>query len=411
MRILVLILQYPPDVNAAGRLMADLCRGFVDKGHQVTVLTTFPHYAEFRVWEEFRGKLSTHRMDDGVDVRRVYVHATGRKARMLDRFLSYFSFSLLAAIFGILDGRRYDVIICSNGGFLPGIAAVALSKVKNVPYVLNIQDLYPETPIRSGQIRNPLAIRALRWLERFMYNHAKAIVSITPSFNEHLKVIGIPVERMAVIPNFVDIDFIRPMPKQSAYSDRMGLTNKFVVSHAGNIGYVYDLDTMLDAARILADELDILFLIVGDGVEKSRLELKVHNMRLANVRFLPYQPQEDLPYLRAASDIQVSLYRRGSASHSMASKVYEIMASARPLLASAEANSDVWRLIDETGCGLCIEPENATALAAAVLRLYRDSELRKTMSERGREHAEQQYSRAAVVDQYLELLGQFRATR
>jgi colanic acid biosynthesis glycosyl transferase WcaI len=405
MRILVLILQFPPDVNAAGRLMSELCDGLVERGHEVSVVTTFPHYAEFRISDTYRGKLAQRARHNGVEVLRLWVHASGRKQRMLDRFLSYASYTVLAAVACLLDIRRYDVILCSNGGFLPGLAAVLVGALKRTPFVLNVQDLYPETPIRTGQIRNRLAITLLRSLERLMYRRAARVAVIAPSFRDRLVAAGVPAENVTVIPNFADIDHIRPLRRDNDFARRHGLGDKFVVMHAGNVGYVYDLDTMLDAAALLAPQEDVLFLIVGDGVEKPRLQARAEALRLRNVRFLPYQPWQEVPWLRASSDVQVSLYRHGSATHSMPSKVYEIMASGRPLLASAEGETDIARLVEETGCGVCVEPEDAGELAAAVRRLHRDRESREAMGQRGRSQAEKAYAQVTVVAAFDALLG------
>jgi colanic acid biosynthesis glycosyl transferase WcaI len=279
-----------------------------------------------------------------------------------------------------------------------------MSTARGIPFVYNVQDLYPETPIRTGKVRHPVAIWALRGLEHFMYQRSAQLSVITPSFREHAVGIGIAADRISVVPNFVDTSFIRPLPRQNSFSERNDLSDKFVVTHAGNVGYVYDLDTMLDAATILSAYEDIVFLIVGDGVSKAPLELKAREMGLRNVRFLPFQPHADLPWLRATSDVQVSLYRHGSSRHSMPSKVYEIMASGRPLLVSADVRSDVWNLVEETGCGLCVEPENAEKLAVAVLRLYQDRDLCTRMGVLGRQEVERRYSREVVAGCYNELL-------
>jgi colanic acid biosynthesis glycosyl transferase WcaI len=213
----------------------------------------------------------------------------------------------------------------------------------------------------------------------------------------------VPSHKVATIPNFVDVDFIRPYPKDNAFSRKHGLTARFVVTHAGNLGYVYDLDALLDVAQLVCAETGIQFLIVGDGVERARLEQRALRLGLHNVRFLPFQPREQLPYLRATSDVQLALYRDGSARFSMPSKVYEIMASGRPVLASADVDSDLWRLVSSTGCGLCVEPHQPEKLAAALLTLYRDPELRARMARRGRDEAVEAYSRDVIVSQYESL--------
>lgn len=404
MRLLLLILQFPPDVNSTGLLMAQLGESLVARGHQVDVLTTFPHYERFQVWPEYRGRLFQRDTYRGMRVLRLYVHARGRKQNMLNRLLSYLSFSLLAAAAGLLARRSYDAILCPNGGFLTGIAASVLGAARGVPFVLNVQDLYPETPVRAGQLKDGPAVRVLEWLERYQYRRAAHITVIAPAFRDNLLAKGVPPHKVSVIPNFADVEVIRPLSRDNPWSRRHGLADRFVVAHAGNVGYVYDLETLLHAAARLSAYSDILFLIVGDGVMKPRLQELAGELGLANVRFLPFQPSEDLPWLRAACDVHLSLYRPGSARYSMPSKLYEIMASGRPLVASAEPDSDVRRLVDESGCGLGLEPGDPEALAEAVLRLRADPALRQALAASGRAHAERSYSRTRVADQYERLL-------
>ena len=411
LRVLVVIIQFPPDVNSTGLLMEQICTGLLEHGHQVSVITTFPHYEKFSVWDEYRGKLSERRRHRGMDVLRLYVHARGEKQRMWNRLLSYVSFNVLATIAGLLSRHRYDVILCTNGSFFSGLTAAVIGGAKRIPFVLNVQDLYPDVPVVTGQLPEGRAVAILRRLERLMYRAADHIAVISPAFERNLLAKGVPADKISVVPNFVDTDFIRPLPRENDFAAQHGLGGKFVVMHAGNIGYVYDLDTLLDAAALLTDEPDIVFVLVGDGVVKPHLEARVRRAGLANVRFLPFQPREQLPWLRATADVQVSLYKHGSAGNSMPSKVYEIMASGRPLLASAEEGSDVWNLVAETQCGLCVQPEQAEQLAAAILRLYRDPRLSCEMGERGRARAVQQYASDAVVKQYERLLRRSVARR
>jgi colanic acid biosynthesis glycosyl transferase WcaI len=410
-RILLLIIQFPPDVNTSGVLMAQLGEGLVARGHHVSVVTTFPHYATFRVAEEFRGKLSERDSYHGMDVLRLYVFAPGTKQRMLSRLLSYLSFNALATVAGVMSREQYDVILCSNGSFFSGISASIIGAAKSIPFIYNVQDLYPETPVQAGQLRNPLAIRVLEGLERFMYSRATHVSVISAAFRNNIIAKGVPADKVSTIPNFVDIDFIRPLPKVNDFGTQHGLSDKIVVTHAGNLGYVYDLETLVDAAWHLRFETAIHFLIVGDGVVRPDLEDKVRALALTNVTFLPFQPREKLPLLRAASDIQVALYKRGSARFSMPSKVYEIMASGRPVLASADKHSDLWNLVTDTHCGVCIEPHDPQTLAAAIRTLAYDPALRARMGDRGRLEAQRNYSRMSVVANYDDLIRSIDARR
>jgi colanic acid biosynthesis glycosyl transferase WcaI len=411
MRILLHIIQFPPDVNSTGLLMEQVCEELMRCGHEVWVITSFPHYAQFRVWDAYRGRLA--QLDDhyGLRVIRLSVYASGTKQNMRHRLANYLSFNALATVANLLTRKRFDVVLCTNGSFFSGVSAFASGLVTGTPFIYNVQDLYPETPAQAGQLQRSSSVRILQQIARFMYHTAAHITVITPSFRDYIIEQGIPADKISVIPNFVNTQFIRPLPKINPFSERFGLTNKFVISHAGNLGYVYDLGTLLEAAARLRDYRDIEFLIIGDGVAKPDLERKAQESALDNVRFLPFQPGEDLPYLRAASDVQVSLYKYGAAKNSMPSKVYEIMASGRPILASAEQNSDVRNLIDSAGFGVCVDSESVEQLTEAILALYENPQRREQMARHGRQAAEQHYSREAVGAQYNHLLQQVAARR
>src|SRR5262249_4458320 len=225
--------------------MARWWEGLTERGHEVSVLTAFPHYERFRVWDEYRGKLAQRGVYRGMDVLRLYVFAAGSKKRMRNRLLSYLSFNTLAAAAGALSKRQIDVILCTNGSFFSGIAASIIGRAKNTPFIYNVQDLYPETPVQAGQLRNALAINVLEKLERFMYRTAAHVSVVAPGFRENISRKGVPSDKISVIPNFVDTDFIRPLGKRNAFSERYGLHDRFVVTHAGNVGFVYDLESLV----------------------------------------------------------------------------------------------------------------------------------------------------------------------
>lgn len=399
MRILLPIIQFPPDVNPTGVLMAQLCEGLADYGHEVSVITAFPHYENFRVWDEFRGKLAQRELFRGMHVLRLYVYAPGKKS-MVNRLVSYLTYNALATAAGAFSRRNWDVILCPNGSFFSGISSWVMQQIKQAPFIYNVQDIYPDVPVRAGQLRNPYAISTLSSVEKFMYRKAAHVTVITDAMAENLRAKGVPDEKMSVIPNFVDTDFIRPLPKDNAFSRGYGLRNKFVVTHAGSLGYVYDLETLLDAARLLINEKEIVFLIVGHGVAKESLQAKARAMELPNVHFMPFQRREDLPYLRAASDVQVALYKSGAANDSFPSKIYEIMASGRALLASADADSSVAQAVEQTACGICLQPADPAALAEAIRRLYRNRQERSAMGENGRRYAVMHHSKDTAVRSY-----------
>jgi colanic acid biosynthesis glycosyl transferase WcaI len=389
--------------------MAQLCEELQRHGHEISVITAFPHYAEFRVWDDYRGRLAQLDHYRGMRVLRLAVFASGRKQQMLHRLANYLSFNALATLATLVWRQRYDVVLCPNGSFFTGVAAFLSGLWTRAPFVYNVQDLYPEVPAQAGQLHNTSSVVILQHIARFMYRTAAHITVITPTFREYIISQGIPAEKISVIPNFVNTAFIRPLPRANPVRKRLGLADAWVVLYAGNMGYVSDLGTLLEAAARLRASPDIVFVLVGDGVARPELERKARELALDNVRFLPFMPYDDMPSLYAVADVQVSLYKYGAAKHSMPSKIYEIMASGRPLLASADPGSDVRALVDTTGCGLSVDPEDADQLADALLALYGDPARCEEMARRGRQCAEHNHSREAVGAHYNALLQQVAA--
>jgi colanic acid biosynthesis glycosyl transferase WcaI len=404
--VLLLVNQFPPDVNPSGKLMKELARGLALRGHELHVVTTFPHYAEFRVDREYRGKWIERTDEDGVRVSRVWVFASGAKQRMWHRLANYVSYNAAAFLAAQASAADYDVILAPNGSFFTGVTAAALRLLRGTRFIYNVQDIYPDVPARAGQLDSTLQVRGLQLIERAMYNAAAHVTVIANAQRENLLAKGVPADRITVIPNFVDLERITPQTADAELIRRFGWPNKLVVAHSGNLGFAYDLDTLLDAAHLLRDRTDIQFVIIGDGVRKADLQQRAERLALRNLQFLPFQPEADLPRLRASVDVQVSLYRRRSSELSLPSKLYEIMASGRPVIASAEADSDVARLIQQAGSGIVVEPERADLLAEAVSTLSADAALRMQLGERGRRYVTNHHSVKSVLDQYEALLEQ-----
>jgi colanic acid biosynthesis glycosyl transferase WcaI len=405
LRLLIVVNHYPPDVNPSGKLMHQLALGLRALGHTVDVLTTFPHYQSFRTEPGYRGRLFAREHVAGGRVTRVWAFASGQKQRMLHRLANYVSFNALASIAGPLTRARYDVVIANSGSFFTGITGWLIQVLRRTPFIYNVQDIYPDVPVRAGQLRNPAAIRGLEKIERFMYDRATRITVISNEQRSVLMRKGVAGSKVTVIPNFVDTAFIRPLPKDNEVSRRLGLHDKFVIAHAGNLGYAYDFASMLDAAAALKPVADVQFVIIGDGVLREALTEQIGQRGLTNVRMLPFQPEADLPHLRAALDVQLSLYAKGSVQSSLPSKIYEIMASGRPALVSAEHGSDLYNLVTATGCGICIEPENSAQLTAAIRTLHQDRAQGARLGQQGRDAVERSFSKEAAVEAYARLLG------
>ncbi len=435
MRILLLTAYFPPDTGSAAHLFYELGKAFVERGHEVTVLTSMPGYHALGSLEKYRGKKRIKEDMDGMEVVRV---ATPQPPRhlMVGRALWQFGGALAFFLAG-LALPSHDVAIVYSPPLPLGLTAWGLKKLRGIPFILNVQDLFPQSIIDLGLLRNRWLIRFFEAMERFVYQQANVITVHSEGNRQHIarkmerregeKVKG---DKVKVIPNWVDTDFIRPGERMNGFREEQGLGDAFVVSFAGVLGYSQDLDVVLEAARILnggrwkmedvswktedgdwqsairIPQSEILFLIVGDGVEKARLEAKAQQMGLDNVRFLPMQPREKYPAVLHASDIGLVTLHAEVKTPVVPSKILSIMAAGRPVVAAMNLDGDGPRLIAEAQCGLCVPPEDPQALAQAVLKLYHDPSLRQELGLNGRRYAEEHLSLDRCVAQYEALLQQ-----
>lgn len=403
MRILLLSTYFRPDIASTGVLMTQLAEELAQLGHRITVVTSLPHYDKNRTWEEYRRRLLVREQQGPLDVRRVYLYVPQRKDQLLGRLLNYASFNVLSTVVGTLAGQS-DVVLVPSPPLTNGIAAFLISKLRTVPFVYNVQDIYPDIAIRLGVMTNPRVIAAFRMLEQFVYRKAAAVSVISEGFRRNLLTKGVPDSKIHVIPNFVDAKFTRPLPRHNSFGQKHGLDDCFVVLFAGNVGLSQGLESVLHAAELLAEWPDVLFLIVGSGVAKANLVSRARSMQLENVRFLPFQPHEVVPEMYASADVCLVPLRRGFTQESVPCKVYTIMGAGKPLVASVDEDSDTWQLVAEADLGPCVEPENPQALAEGILSLYNDPARRQRCGENGRRHVVAHHTCQAIAGRYDELL-------
>lgn len=403
MNILLLSLYFTPDPAANSVIMTELAEELAELGHQVTVVCAFPHYDTNRVWDEYRGKLVQKDRHGSIRVYRVYLYVPADKTNLPGRALNYLSFNVLSTLVGALAGP-YDVILAPSPPLTIGLGAYLISRLWRAPYVYNVQDIYPDVAVRLGVLTNPRAIRLFRRLEDFVYRKAAAVTVLSDGFRRNLLAKGAPEARIQVIPNFIDTQFMRPLPRDNAFSRQHGLSDKFVVLYAGNVGLSQGLETLLEAAGELRDLPEVRVLVVGNGAARESLVTRAEQMGLANVLFLPFQPRAGLPEMYASADVSLVLLRKGIGAESVPSKAYTILASGRPLLAAIDEDSETKDLIGAANCGLWLPPEEPAALARAIRRLCGDPALRDRMGRNGRRHVETYYTRQAVARQYAALL-------
>lgn len=397
-------MRFHPDLTGTGPLVSDLARDLVRMGDEVTVVTSMPHYGRKDVDSAYRGRLITRENFHGVDVLRTFVYVPPT-SRGVYRGINYLSYNFMSIIAGCMLGRP-DVILCVNPPITVGFSGWLLKLGRQAPMVFNVQDVWPDCIAIINQLRNPLLIRIFKVLEKFIYRVSACVTVLSEGMKQNLISKGVPDNKIVVIPNWADIDHIHPVARENSFSKDHELNGKFIVMFAGNLGFISVLDMILDTAKILENEKDILFLIVGEGNAKDGLMKRAKEMQLSNVRFLPTQPKEILPEMLGSADISLVTLDSRLGHLNVPSKTYSIMASGRPVLASVPDDSEIARLIKDADCGVLVPPEDPQAMAQAIKNLSKRPDLLAKYGANGRDYVVKHYSRSKLVQQYHQLLHQ-----
>lgn len=405
MKVLLLTTYFPPEVGAASHLFFELAETLVRRGHQVSVVTGYPSYnVGTRQIAQYKRGLVMCEFVAGVRVLRIRTPRLPQHIpvfRGMDHFVRPALLLLRALVL-----ERHDVVLVYSPPLPTGLAAYILSRLKGMPFVVNVQDLFPKEVVVAGLLKSRILIRLFEVIERFIYRTADALTVHSPGNREHLLSGGAPPERVRVIPNWVDVDMFRPGDRMNSFRRDHGLNNEFVVCFAGTMGYLQDMDVILQAASLLREHQDIVFLLVGDGVRRQSTVMRAATLGLSNVRFLPMQPRDVYPLVLQAADVCLVTLQADLTTPVVPSKLATILASGRPVVGSMPLEGDAPKIIEEAGCGFCVAAGDARGLAGAILELYRDPALLEEMGARGRAYAERHFSREGCIAQYEKLFSE-----
>ncbi|MBD2677886.1 MULTISPECIES: glycosyltransferase family 4 protein [Nostoc] len=410
MRILIYSYNYHPEPIGIAPLMTELAEGLAKRGHQVRVVTAMPNYPERQIYQEYRGKWYVTEYKNGVEIQRSYVWIRPQP-NLLDRVLLDASF-VVTSFVPALMGWRPDVIL-STSPSLPSCVPVALlGWLRACPVILNLQDILPEAAVHVGLLKNKLLIQLFTLLEKFAYHSASKISVIADGFVENLRSKGVEANKIVQIPNWVDVNFIRPLPQENnPFRTTHNLNGKFVVLYSGNIALTQGLESVVKAASVLRHISDIAFVIVGEAKGLQRLQEECLDCGADNVLLLPFQPRKNLPEMLAAADVGLVVQKKNVISFNMPSKIQVLLASGRALVASVPDNGTAARAIRQSGGGLIVPPEDPQALAMAILDLYQNPEKVKTLGYKSRQYAVEQYAFDQALNQYESLCYSLIANR
>jgi glycosyltransferase involved in cell wall biosynthesis len=296
-------------------------------------------------------------------------------------------------------------VIGSSPQLLVGLAGWWIAKVKGVPFVFEVRDLWPESLTAVGvSSSSSILNRVLGNVAGFLYRNADHIVVVTPAFREHLaKKWRVPTAKISVVPNGVETRLFSPRnPLQTR--EQLNAQERFVVSFIGTLGFAHGLDTLISAASILQSIApEVLFLLVGEGADRKRIAEMARQNGLVNIRFTGQQPRENIPCFIAASDVCLVLLKKSEIFKTVIpTKMLEFMSCARPIILAVEGHAR--EIIERSGAGICIPPENAAALCEAILKLRNNHLQRTILGRNGREYIQQHFCRERTAIDYLNVL-------
>ncbi len=352
--VLVVNQYYWPGVESTAHLLSQLCEELA-LDFDVTVITgCLRERAETP--ERFTRK--------GVKVVRV-PSAAFERARLVPRSANYLSF-LAGALWAGLAGPRPDVVLCMTDPPLVANIALPVARRFGAPLIVVTQDVFPEIAVQLKRLEQPLLVGVLRKAIGFALGRADRVVAIGETMRARLEEKGVPANRIVVIPNWGDTDAVRPMPRENDWAVERGLVGRFVVMHSGNVGHAQDLDALLRATTLLRDLADLSVVVIGSGARREALQGLAARISADAVTFVPFQPPDVVSYSLSAADVHFVGLAHGLAGYVVPSRVYGVMAAAKAMIVSADAESETAQLVAEIGCGIVIPPGRPDLVAGAI---------------------------------------------
>ena len=391
-RLLVLNQYYWPGLEATAQLLTELCEALSEE-MDVTVVTGILH------GHEDEPRRLTH---NGVKI--VRVRSTSfERSKLFARasnYVTYLGSSLLQG----LRVRRPDVVLCMTDPPIVADIALIIARRYRAPLVVISQDVFPEIAAELKRLENPIVMSLLGRLVGLYLRRADRIVAIGETMRTRLEQKGAPADRLRVISNWIDTKRLEPRGKENPWAHHAQLDGKFVVMHSGNIGHAQDLDSLVRAATFLRDLDDLRIMIIGMGARHAELVALRELHELEHVRFLYYQTREDLPDSLSAADVHVVGLASGLAGYVVPSRLYGILAVAKPVIVAADEESETAQVVRRVGCGIVVPPGRPELLARAIRDAHDGKYDLAEMGSRGREWVEREADRSVAVRRYRDLL-------
>lgn len=406
MKILYLSAYNKPEQAASNHLSDDRNNAFADAGFYMEAYTPTP----------CRGVTS--------EVRKEYCKKKHRKESMYRGYMTLYRFSLFAEgnnllmrtfrylccwcvqLWKGLHAKNIDLIYLASTPPIQGALGAILKRIKKIPFVYNLQDIFPDSLVGTGLVKKGGLIWKIgRMIEDFTYKHADKIIVISEDFKRNIMAKGVPEEKIVVVYNWVDQNAVKNIErKDNKLFDKYHLDrNKFYITYSGNIGLTQNMDLLLDVARSLEDNEEIQFVLIGEGAYKEQVKEVITRNNIKNVTLLPFQPYEDISHVFSLGDVGIIISKPGVGENSVPSKTWSIMSASRPVLANFDEN-EIKTILSENECGVFTKAGDKQAFTDAILELCRNREMCRKYGENGRKFVMENLTREIGTQKYIDVI-------
>lgn len=400
MKILIITQHFPPEKGAVRRLF-EFARYFVKHGTDVSVMTAIPNYPDGIVPEKYRGKFFYKEVIDGVKIYRSWV-LPASNSQPTKRMFGFITFLMTTVINSFRVRGSFDLVLASTPPVTSPVIGWIISKFRRCKFVIEVRDLQPESSVDFGNLNHSLFTRIIQWIMHTLYAKADHLVPVTDGIARFMKEVGIPTEKVHTIKSGVSNEFI--ISDTNGIRKKFGWDDKFLVLYSGTLGWVRPLETVIEAARQLADQPTIHFVFLGDGQKRDALENMVRDYGLKNVSFIGLQPLETIPYFLKSSDVLVeSLKEVKVARMAFPSKVFEYMAAGRPIIFGARQGEAIDEL-NLAGGSLTYPSDSPEALCDIILKLRSGEIDGERLGRLYHRHITKHHRREIWARQYLDLV-------
>jgi glycosyltransferase involved in cell wall biosynthesis len=397
MHVLIIHQAFAAINEPGGTRHHELARYLIQRGHRVTIIASPVSYITGT--GDRTPFVRREESEEGITILRSYVYRAHHKS-FVHRVFAFVSFMVSSFIVG-LRVKNVDLVWGTSPPIFQGVTAWLLAKLKRVPFLFEVRDLWPAFAIAVGVLTNKPLIAASEWLERFLYRNADRVMVNSPGYVQHVRDLG--AKRVELVPNGADAGMFDPAKSGANFRSSHSLNDKFVALYAGAHGMSNDLDVVLDAAQLLQDTPDVQIVLLGDGKEKTNLQARADEMKLENVSFISSVPKSEMANALAAADACIAILKPIEwYKTTYPNKVFDYMAAGRPVVLAIDGV--IREVVDAADCGVFAEPGDATELADAICTLASDSDTSRAMGLAGRKYIEKYFDRADLAEKLIRIL-------